>query len=56
MKMKEIDKNCRVIIASGFTKNKNINELKKEGISGFIQKPFRNFELSRLVADIITKK
>ena len=55
-KMKEIDENCKVIISSGFTKDENLNELKKAGLLGFIQKPFRDFELSKLISKILVKK
>ncbi len=52
-KMKEIDSKCKVIISSGFTKDENLGELKKAGLSGFIQKPFRDYELSQLIAEIL---
>ena len=51
--MKEIDKNCKVIIASGFTKNENLDGLRKLGLAGFIHKPFRDFELSKLLAEVL---
>ncbi len=54
--MKKIDKNCRVMISSGFSKSEYIDELKKAGLSGFIRKPFRNFELSQLIANILLTK
>ena len=50
--LKKIDKNCKVIISSGFTKDENLNQLKKDGLSGFIQKPFNNFELSQLLNNL----
>jgi PAS domain S-box-containing protein len=52
-KLKEIDKNCKIIISSGFTKDENLKELKKEGLAGFIDKPFRAIELNKLITSIL---
>lgn len=49
--MKKIDARCKVIVASGFTQDENLDELYQAGLAGFIQKPYRNFELSQLVAE-----
>ncbi|MCP4216360.1 MAG: response regulator [bacterium] len=54
-KMKEIDKNCKVIISSGFAKKKDMDELKRFGLSGYIHKPYKNFELSQLLAQALSK-
>lgn len=54
-KIREIDPDCRVIIASGFTKNENIARLKEEGLNGFIQKPFKRDELHQLLIDILAE-
>lgn len=51
LKMREIDANCKVVISSGFTKNENLIELKEIGLSGFIQKPFRGYDLSKFLTD-----
>lgn len=51
--MKEYNKDCKVIIASGFTKDENIDELKKLGLAGFIRKPFRMSELSKLISEVL---
>ena len=55
-KMKQVDNNCKVIMSSGFTRNENINEMKKSGLSGFIQKPYQYFELSQLLAKVLKTK
>ncbi|MGL1890656.1 MAG: response regulator [Spirochaetaceae bacterium] len=52
-KMKEIDTSCNVIISSGFTKNEHISELKKSGVLGFLSKPFKNYELSQLLVEVM---
>jgi CheY-like chemotaxis protein len=49
-KMREIDSSVRVIISSGFAGSESAAELKKLGISDFVRKPFRQAELSRIVA------
>lgn len=55
-KMREIDKNCQVIISSGFSKDESLDELKNLGLAGFIRKPYRDYELSRLVAEVLKAK
>ena len=52
-KLKEIDPNCSIIIASGFTKDTSLNQLKKDGLKGFLNKPYRLNELSELLNSII---
>ena len=52
-KFKLIDNNCKVILASGFTKNENLDKMYAAGLSGFIKKPFKNSELSQLIAKIL---
>jgi len=47
--LKKINKNCKVIISSGFTKNESLEDLQKNGLVGFIHKPFRNYDLGLLI-------
>ena len=54
--MKEISNNCKVTISSGFTKDENLSELKNARLAGFIQKPFRVFELSKLLGEVLGQK
>jgi YesN/AraC family two-component response regulator len=54
-KFKEIDMNCKIIISSGFTNYNSLNELKESGLSGFILKPYKNYELSQLIANILNE-
>lgn len=51
--MRKIDGNCKVIISSGFTKGENLDEMRDAGLAGFINKPFRNYELSQLISTIL---
>ncbi len=45
-KLKEIDENCKVLIASGYIKDQSLAELNASGLKGFIQKPFTYSKLS----------
>lgn len=51
-KMKEINENCKVIISSGFTRDENIEELIKNGMAGFINKPYTISDISTLLNDV----
>ncbi len=48
-KLKELDKNCKVLIASGYIKDHSLDELNANGLKGFIQKPFTFSKLSSSV-------
>jgi len=52
-KLREIDGNCKIVISSGFTKNENMTELREKGLAGTINKPYRSYELSRLLAEVL---
>jgi len=52
-KLREIDKNCKIIIASGYTKEESLNDLKKAGLNGFIHKPFKDFELGDIIEKVL---
>lgn len=48
-KIREINQNIPVLIASGFAKEADLIVLKSQGIAGFLQKPFRMAEISEKV-------
>ncbi len=52
--LKEIHKECRIVISSGFAMDETINSLEQAGVDGFIVKPYTRLELSRLVADVLS--
>ncbi len=52
-KLREIDPSIPIVIASGFAKEEDMTALKKEGVSGFLNKPFRRAELAEMVAGAI---
>ncbi|MCB9480879.1 MAG: PAS domain S-box protein [Desulfobacteraceae bacterium] len=53
--MKKISGDVKVVLASGFSRDEDINELKNQGLMGFLRKPFHSAELSRLIKDIVSK-
>ncbi len=50
-KLRKINPNVNIVVCSGFSKNTDIQELKRNGLAGFIHKPFNGSELSRVVAE-----
>ena len=51
--LKQIDRHCKIVIASGFTKDDRLAELQRDGLSGFIQKPYRSVQLSQLLTEVL---
>ena len=52
-KMREIDPNIKIVISSGFIKDENIDNLRKDGLFGYIGKPYRDVELSELLRNVL---
>ena len=52
-KLKEFDKNCKIIITSGFARIKDLKKLQEAGLTDFIRKPFQYIELSQIINDIL---
>lgn len=55
LKLREIDKDCKLIFSSGFFKAEDLEELKSSGISDFIRKPYHQSELSQIIVDILKR-
>ncbi|OVE81064.1 hypothetical protein BVY04_04165 [bacterium M21] len=53
--LKELNSDVRVIIASGFTRNADMNQLIKDGVLVYIKKPFSYLDFSQTVAGAINK-
>ncbi len=53
--LKSINPNVKVLISSGFTKEGDFAEMKKNGVLGFIRKPYRRVELCRKVSELISR-
>lgn len=54
-KLKEINPDLRVLLASGYGINSQITEILDRGCNGFIQKPFNISELSNKIREILGK-
>ena len=51
--MQKIDPKVKVLLASGFSRGADIEQLKKDGLQGFINKPFTVVALSKAVASVL---
>jgi len=54
--LKKINPDVRVLLVSGYSLNKQVEDLLDLGCSGFIQKPFDIIELSRTLRDIFDRE
>jgi len=54
--LKRINPEVKVVISSGFVLDESLNELRSEGLAGFIKKPFQTADLSRIIADAMSEK
>jgi len=52
-KLKKINKDAKIIIASGYLKDNDLNQLKSSGLSGYLRKPFKFEELSQIIFDLL---
>lgn len=54
--MREIRPDLPVLLASGFAHEDDLQEIKRNGLAGFIRKPFRGIELNTSVHNALTAK
>ena len=47
--IKKVNPNAKVILTSGFTLEKDLHDLKENGLRGFVRKPYRTAQLSHAV-------
>ncbi len=52
-RLKDMDRNVKVLLSSGYSVNGQAKEILDRGCGGFIQKPFDMQELSRKVKEVI---
>lgn len=52
-RLKEIDPDVKVLLVSGYTKNKQVKELMDMGCNGFIQKPFDILQFSQKIREVL---
>jgi PAS domain S-box-containing protein len=53
--LKEIDKDIRVILSSGYSIEGKATEIMNRGCNGFLQKPFKLNQLSQSIKDVLEK-
>ncbi len=53
LKLKEINSKIKVLLSSGYSTNEGVGEILKEGVGGFIQKPYRDEDLIRKVREVL---
>ncbi|MDC7224353.1 MAG: response regulator [Spirochaetales bacterium] len=51
--IRKINPRARVILASGFSRNKDVERMFSKGLSGFIKKPYNRRELGRLLGEVL---
>jgi len=51
--MSEIDKNLKVLLASGFRRDERVEDLLKAGVKDFIQKPYTLGKLSEKIYEVV---
>ena len=55
-KLKEINPDIKVLLASGYSMNGTATEIMDRGCNGFIQKPFKMKEFSQKLREILNQK
>jgi PAS domain S-box-containing protein len=55
IKIREFDKSVPVLISSGFSREDDLEEMKKQGLNGFLHKPFLLDQLASRLSDALKK-
>jgi PAS domain S-box-containing protein len=55
LRLRNINPDVRVLLSSGYSQNGTATEILNEGAMGFVQKPFKIQELSKVINDILKK-
>ena len=53
--LKKINPDVKVLLISGFSQNGKATETINEGIFGFIQKPFKLYDLAKIISETLKK-
>jgi two-component system, cell cycle sensor histidine kinase and response regulator CckA len=53
LQLKAINPKIKVLLSSGYSTNEGVGEILKEGVGGFIQKPYRDEELIAKVREVL---
>jgi len=51
--LRKLDPSVKVLLSSGFSKEEDLDEMKRNGLCGFIRKPYRQAGISRLIAETL---
>jgi two-component system, cell cycle sensor histidine kinase and response regulator CckA len=54
--MRQINPQIRALLSSGYSFNIEIQRLRDEGVLAFVDKPYRQAELSKSVAEALSRK
>jgi len=52
-KLRMINPGVKVIVASGYNKDRDADDLMEQGAAAFIQKPYRINELMKIIGDVV---
>lgn len=52
-KLQEINSDVRVIVASGFSDNEDIDQMKEHGLAGVLRKPYRSTDLEKVLKELV---
>ncbi|MBN1970442.1 MAG: transporter substrate-binding domain-containing protein [Candidatus Delongbacteria bacterium] len=55
VKLRKIDPEIKIIIASGFSRLEDLEDLKAKNLNGFIQKPFQLYEINKIISEVLRK-
>jgi DNA-binding NtrC family response regulator len=51
--LKEVDPDVKVVLSTGYSRTVEARAMLREGVLGFIQKPFTEKKLSRVVRNVL---
>ena len=54
--MKKLCPDIKVVLSSGFAKEEDVVQMKKDGLSGVLRKPYRNIALKNIIYKILGKQ
>ncbi len=55
-RLREINPQCPILVISGNVGDIDINRLFEQGLNGFLNKPYRMHELSKMINDIMDSR
>jgi DNA-binding NarL/FixJ family response regulator len=55
-RVREINPRAKVIVSSGYSHDRDADDLLKQGAAGFVQKPYRMADLVKTVGEVLERK